>query len=88
MFFTDVVAAAGDAVITTDSTGHITSWNPEAQALLGFLPEQAIGQTLALIVPEPYRPRHVAGFHRGHCLWPRAALSCWREVMPSFGKTW
>jgi PAS domain S-box-containing protein len=57
------VAAAGDAIVTVSSDGVITSWNGAAQALLGHTAEQAIGQSLALIVPLLYRARHVGAFH-------------------------
>ena len=57
------VAAAGDAIITVDLAGLITSWSPAAEALLGHKSEHAVGQTLALIVPEQHRARHVAAFH-------------------------
>lgn len=56
------VAAAGDAIVTTDGHGQITSWNRAAELLLGVSAEQAIGQTLALILPEAYRARHAACF--------------------------
>lgn len=61
------VAAAGDAIVTTDSHGYITSWNRAAERLLGISAEQAIGQTLGLIIPEAFRARHAACF--------RAAMS-------------
>ena len=61
------VAAAGDAIVTTDSRGYITSWNRAAERLLGASAEQAIGQSLALIIPEAFRARHAACF--------RAAMS-------------
>lgn len=62
-FARDALEVAGDAVITVDAGGHITSWNRHAEQLLGHPADQAVGQTLALIIPEQYRPRHVAGFH-------------------------
>jgi PAS domain S-box-containing protein len=61
------VAAAGDAIVTTDSHGYITSWNRAAERLLGISAKQAIGQSLALIIPEAFRARHAACF--------RAAMS-------------
>ena len=61
------VAAAGDAIVTTDSHGYITSWNHAAERLTGISAEQAIGQTLGLIIPEAFRARHAACF--------RAAMS-------------
>ncbi len=60
------VAAAGDAIVTTDSHGYITSWNRAAERLLGMSPEQAVGQAL-VIIPEALRARHAACF--------RAAMS-------------
>lgn len=56
------VAAAGDVIITADRTGKITSWNGAAERLFGHSEKEAVGQSLALIVPAEYAPRHVAGF--------------------------
>jgi PAS domain S-box-containing protein len=39
-----------DAVCTTDLEGRITSWNPAAQRLFGFTPDQAIGQPIASLL--------------------------------------
>jgi len=63
------IAAAGDAIVTTDGQGWITSWNRAAERLLGVSAEQAIGQAL-LIIPEELRVRH------GTCF--RAAMSSGR----------
>ena len=57
------LASAGDAIITVDASGRITSWNDAAHRLLGFSPEDAVGQTLALIIPTAHRSQHMAGFH-------------------------
>jgi PAS domain S-box-containing protein len=64
------MAAAGDAIVTTDGHGWITSWNRAAELILGISAEQAIGQSLALIIPEALRARHAACF--------RAAMSSGR----------
>ena len=55
------LAAAGDAIVTTDSHGYVTSWNRAAELLLGIGAEQAIGQALG-IIPEALRARHGACF--------------------------
>lgn len=57
------VASTADAVVTVDPTGVITSWNEAAGTLLGHSADQAVGQTLALVIPEEFRPRHMAAFH-------------------------
>jgi|tagenome__1003787_1003787.scaffolds.fasta_scaffold17210810_2 PAS domain S-box-containing protein len=58
------VGAAGDAIVTVDIEGRISSWNPAAEALLGHPASEAVGATLALIIPddEDFRARHIAGF--------------------------
>jgi PAS domain S-box-containing protein len=56
--------AAGDAIVTVDQKGRITSWNPAAERLLGYAAADAVGQTLALIIPAQHRARHVAAFDR------------------------
>jgi PAS domain S-box-containing protein len=62
------VAAAGDAIVTTDSHGYVTSWNRAAERLTGIGAEHAVGQALGLlIIPEALRARHGACF--------RAAMS-------------
>ena len=58
------IAAAGDAIVTVDREGTITSWNPAAERLLGHSVADAVGQTLALIIPAEHRARHVAAFHK------------------------
>ena len=59
-----IVSATADALIAVDASGTITAWNPAAERLLGNTSAQAIGQTLALIIPAPSRPLHISGFHR------------------------
>ncbi|MDZ7281324.1 PAS domain-containing protein [Sphingomonas sanguinis] len=42
---TQIIESSSDfAIITFDQHGDITSWNPGAQAILGWSPEDAIGQ--------------------------------------------
>jgi len=55
------VASAGDAIVTVDGTGTMTSWNHSAERLLGYSCPDAVGQTLALIIPAGYRAWHRAG---------------------------
>lgn len=50
------------AVVTVDQNGIIESWNAGAQELFGHTPEQAVGRTLDLIIPESHRERHWNGF--------------------------
>ena len=53
-----------DAIIATDRAGMITFWNPGATRIFGFSADEAIGQSLDLIIPPNLRARHWEGFHR------------------------
>jgi len=48
-----VVASTEDAVVTEDRHGRITSWNPGAERMFGHSAEEAVGRTMAIIVPAP-----------------------------------
>jgi PAS domain S-box-containing protein len=51
------------AVVVADATGVIQSWNTEAQRLFGYPADDAVGHSLDLLVPEPYRDAHWAAFY-------------------------
>jgi PAS domain S-box-containing protein len=59
-----IVEDASDVIIFADREGVIRLWNAGAQAVFGYRPEEALGQTLDLIVPENLRQRHWEGFRR------------------------
>ncbi|KQO61612.1 MULTISPECIES: PAS sensor domain-containing protein [unclassified Methylobacterium] len=60
--FAVLVAAAGDAVVVSDTSGAITVWNPAATRIFGYAAEEAVGQSLDLITPERQRRRHWEGY--------------------------
>jgi PAS domain S-box-containing protein len=53
-----------NSTLTVDTSGIILTWSREAQALLGWSEDEALGQSIELIMPEHLRPRHHAGFAR------------------------
>lgn len=53
-----------DAVLVSDPEGTIVFWNGAATALFGWTAEEALGQSLDLIVPEPFRQRHWDGYRQ------------------------
>jgi PAS domain S-box-containing protein len=59
-----LVRDLADAVIIADASGTIMFWNDAAQRIFGWTADDAVGQSLDLIVPEPQRPRHWEGYHR------------------------
>jgi PAS domain S-box-containing protein len=59
-----ILDSAVDGVIWADRDGVIRVWNSSAEAYLGYSRDEAIGQTLDLVLPERCRSRHWAAFHR------------------------
>ena len=57
-----LVRAMGDAVVVADRDGRIVMWNPAATRIFGFTEQEAVGQSLDLIVPERQRARHNEGY--------------------------
>jgi PAS domain S-box-containing protein len=46
-----VVLSTQDAVLSKDLAGIVTSWNPAAQRLYGYSPEEAIGEHISFLIP-------------------------------------
>ncbi|HEY3211101.1 MAG TPA: PAS domain S-box protein [Actinomycetota bacterium] len=59
-----IVELAPDAIILADRDGIIRLWNGGAEAVFGYTAEEALGQSLDLIVPERFRERHWNGFRK------------------------
>jgi PAS domain S-box-containing protein len=57
-----LLEAAPDAIVFADGEGIIRFWNPGAVRMFGFTVAEAVGQSLDIIIPEPQRARHWAGF--------------------------
>ena len=51
-----------DAVICTNHSGTIIRWNYASTALFGHSAEEALGQSVELIIPEHLRAAHWSGF--------------------------
>lgn len=58
------ILSGPDAIISADRNGLITFWNTGAERIFGFTAEQAVGESLDLIIPTRLRARHWSGWHR------------------------
>lgn len=56
------VGCVGDAIIVADAHEKIVLWNPAATRIFGYLQEEALGNTLDIIVPERQLQRHNEGY--------------------------
>lgn len=59
-----LVEQAPDAIIFSDPQGLIQVWNPAASRIFGFSQQEALGQSLDIIIPERFRKAHWRGFER------------------------
>jgi PAS domain S-box-containing protein len=62
--YENIVSGTPDAVLFADRDGIIRLWNPAAERILGFSAEEALGQSLDIIIPESLRGRHWDGYYR------------------------
>jgi PAS domain S-box-containing protein len=59
-----ILALAPDAILFADQRGIIRLWNKGAERIFGCSANDAIGQSLDLIIPEKLRKRHWDGYHK------------------------
>jgi PAS domain S-box-containing protein len=62
--FEAFVQAAGDAIVAAGTDGSILLWNPAAERIFGYTEQEALGQSLDLIIPERLRNRHWEGYRK------------------------
>ncbi len=60
--FRQIVEEMPEAVIFADQQGVVRLWNRAAETLFGYSADEALGQSLDLIVPERFRARHWEGY--------------------------
>lgn len=69
MSYLDTLARAllgtnSDAIIAADKDGVVRFWNPGAERIFGYTSEDAVGQSLDIIIPERLRKRHWDGYQQ------------------------
>ena len=59
-----ITQTAPDAIVSADSDGHITYFNPAAERIFGYSSAEASGQPLTLLMPERFHSAHREGLQR------------------------
>ena len=61
-FARTLVAGMPDAIVYSDETGLIRVWNAGAVRMFGFSEQEAVGQSLDIIIPGNLQGRHWEGY--------------------------
>ena len=59
-----ILDSANDAIISIDSVGRVTLWNPRAGDMFGYTADEMIGEPLNAVIPERFQSGHVEGVSR------------------------
>jgi diguanylate cyclase (GGDEF)-like protein/PAS domain S-box-containing protein len=62
--YEQMLASSATAAVCAGADNLIVSWNTAAEQLFGYNADQAIGQSLSIIIPERLRAAHDAGLAR------------------------
>ena len=62
--YRQIIEGSPEAIIFGDAKGIIRLWNAGAEAIFGFTAEEAVGQSMDIIIPERLRGRHWDGYHK------------------------
>jgi diguanylate cyclase (GGDEF)-like protein/PAS domain S-box-containing protein len=68
--FRSVVDSANDAIISTDHTGGILSWNNSARKIFGYSLDEILGKSISVLFP-PFYSTQLVDSESGHLLTSR-----------------
>ena len=50
-FLASIVESSDDAIVSKDLNGIIGTWNKGAERIFGYTAEEAIGQSITIVIP-------------------------------------
>ncbi|MBF0193283.1 MAG: PAS domain S-box protein [Magnetococcales bacterium] len=53
-----IVETAVSGIVTINDLGQVHSFNPAAERLFGYTPQEVIGQNIKILMPSPYHEEH------------------------------
>jgi PAS domain S-box-containing protein len=78
--FRAVIDTAADGIIIIDTKGTIQIFNPAAERIFGYRPDEVIGRKIEILMPPPHAKRHGQCLERARRFSEREALVVGREV--------
>lgn len=64
LIYRQILDLSQDGILFADRDGNIRLWNSGAETIFGYTSEEAIGNSLDLIIPDKLRQRHWEGYHK------------------------
>jgi PAS domain S-box-containing protein len=64
LIYRQIIDFSQDGIIFADRDGYMRLWNSGAETIFGYTNEEAIGNSLDLIIPEKLRQRHWEGYQK------------------------
>jgi len=64
LIYRQIVDLSQDGIMFADRDGNIRLWNSGAETIFGYTSEEAVGNSLDLIIPEKLCQRHWEGYHK------------------------
>lgn len=60
--FREIFTTCVDGIVSVDETMNFIRWNPGAEKILGYKPEEILGKSILTIVPHRYHEKKIKGF--------------------------